>query len=173
MKKILFTILVMILIPAFGFADTAVPPSPRVNTYRPVYFSYADFPTTSGNAGAINSTEVKGHSMTDGEISLMEKYIYVDSLKFDLSKPINVQILWTGINGTTTQGVTWVVIYNQVTIETSVVTSAGTALDTVIAEDNENDTPYVVQKTKNSWTGVVIHGVINGPSFIAIAFGVM
>lgn len=30
---------------------------------------------------------------------------------------------------------------------------------------------YVVQKTKNSWTGVIMHGGINGPSFIAIAFG--
>ena len=30
---------------------------------------------------------------------------------------------------------------------------------------------YVVQRRKNSWTGVVIHAVINGPSFIAIAFG--
>lgn len=33
--------------------------------------------------------------------------------------------------------------------------------------------PYVVQKTKNSWTGVVIHGVVNGPSFIAIALGLI
>jgi membrane protease YdiL (CAAX protease family) len=33
--------------------------------------------------------------------------------------------------------------------------------------------PFVVQKTRNRWTAVVIHGVINGPSFIAIAFGVL
>lgn len=32
---------------------------------------------------------------------------------------------------------------------------------------------YVVQKTQNTWTGVFLHGVINGPSFIAIALGVM
>ena len=31
--------------------------------------------------------------------------------------------------------------------------------------------PYIVQKTRNTWTGVIIHGVINGPSFIAIALG--
>jgi len=30
---------------------------------------------------------------------------------------------------------------------------------------------YVVQKTKNSWTGVIMHGGINGPSFIAISLG--
>ena len=30
---------------------------------------------------------------------------------------------------------------------------------------------YVVQKTKNSWTGVLIHGGLNGPRFIAICFG--
>jgi membrane protease YdiL (CAAX protease family) len=32
---------------------------------------------------------------------------------------------------------------------------------------------YVVQHRKNSWTGVVIHAVINGPSFIAISFGLL
>lgn len=32
---------------------------------------------------------------------------------------------------------------------------------------------YVVQKTKNSWTGVIMHGGINGPSFIAIALGLI
>lgn len=32
---------------------------------------------------------------------------------------------------------------------------------------------YVVQKTQNTWTGVFLHGVINGPSFIAIALGVI
>ena len=32
---------------------------------------------------------------------------------------------------------------------------------------------FVVQKTKNSWTGVIIHGGINGPSFIAIALGLL
>lgn len=32
---------------------------------------------------------------------------------------------------------------------------------------------YVVQKTKNSWTGVIIHGGLNGPAFIAICFGLI
>jgi membrane protease YdiL (CAAX protease family) len=32
---------------------------------------------------------------------------------------------------------------------------------------------YIVQKTGNSWTGVVLHGGINGPSFIAIALGLI
>jgi len=32
---------------------------------------------------------------------------------------------------------------------------------------------YVVQKTKNSWAGVIMHGGINGPSFIAIALGLI
>jgi len=30
---------------------------------------------------------------------------------------------------------------------------------------------YIVQKRKNSWIGVVIHALVNGPSFIAISFG--
>lgn len=32
---------------------------------------------------------------------------------------------------------------------------------------------YVVQQTKNSWNGVIIHGGLNGPSFIAICFGLI
>lgn len=32
---------------------------------------------------------------------------------------------------------------------------------------------YLVQKTKNSWIGVLMHGGLNGPSFIAIAFGLL
>lgn len=32
---------------------------------------------------------------------------------------------------------------------------------------------YVLQKTKNSWVGIIIHGGLNGPSFIAICFGLI
>lgn len=32
---------------------------------------------------------------------------------------------------------------------------------------------YVVQKRQNSWLGVIIHGGINGPAFLAIAFGAL
>lgn len=32
---------------------------------------------------------------------------------------------------------------------------------------------FVVQRTQNSWTGVIMHAVINGPSFIAISFGLI
>ncbi len=32
---------------------------------------------------------------------------------------------------------------------------------------------YIVQKTKNSWLGVILHGGLNGPSFIAICFGLI
>lgn len=32
---------------------------------------------------------------------------------------------------------------------------------------------YLVQKTKNTWVGVIMHATINGPSFIAICFGLI
>lgn len=32
---------------------------------------------------------------------------------------------------------------------------------------------FVVQKTKNSWTGVIMHAGLNGPSFIAISLGLL
>ena len=31
--------------------------------------------------------------------------------------------------------------------------------------------PYVVQRLRNSWTGVIIHVGLNGPGFFAVAFG--
>ena len=32
---------------------------------------------------------------------------------------------------------------------------------------------YIVQRTKNSWVGVFMHGGLNGPSFMAICFGLI
>ncbi len=32
---------------------------------------------------------------------------------------------------------------------------------------------FIVQKTKNSWIGIIMHGGLNGPSFIAICFGLI
>lgn len=33
--------------------------------------------------------------------------------------------------------------------------------------------PFIIQKTKNSWVGIILHGALNGPSFIAICFGLI
>lgn len=33
--------------------------------------------------------------------------------------------------------------------------------------------PYVVQRRQNSWVGVLIHATLNGPAFLAIAFGLL
>jgi len=31
--------------------------------------------------------------------------------------------------------------------------------------------PYVVQHRRNSWIGVIVHAGLNGPGFLAVAFG--
>ncbi len=31
--------------------------------------------------------------------------------------------------------------------------------------------PYIVQRRQNTWTGVIIHAGLNGPGFLAVAFG--
>jgi membrane protease YdiL (CAAX protease family) len=33
--------------------------------------------------------------------------------------------------------------------------------------------PFIVQKTKNTWTGILIHGLINGSAFLLITMGVI
>lgn len=33
--------------------------------------------------------------------------------------------------------------------------------------------PYIVYKTKNTYTGIIIHAIINGPSFILISLGII
>lgn len=32
---------------------------------------------------------------------------------------------------------------------------------------------YLVQRTKNTWVGIIMHGGLNGPSFILISFGII
>jgi len=32
---------------------------------------------------------------------------------------------------------------------------------------------FIIQKTKNSWTGVILHAGLNGPSFVAISLGLL
>ena len=33
--------------------------------------------------------------------------------------------------------------------------------------------PWAVQRTSNTWTGVMIHALLNGPSFVAISIGII
>lgn len=33
--------------------------------------------------------------------------------------------------------------------------------------------PYVVQRRRNTWIGIMIHAVVNGPSFVAISLGLI
>jgi membrane protease YdiL (CAAX protease family) len=33
--------------------------------------------------------------------------------------------------------------------------------------------PFIVQKTKNTWTGILIHGLVNGSGFLLITLGVI
>ncbi len=33
--------------------------------------------------------------------------------------------------------------------------------------------PFIVQKTKNTWTGILIHGLLNGSGFLLITLGVL
>jgi membrane protease YdiL (CAAX protease family) len=33
--------------------------------------------------------------------------------------------------------------------------------------------PFVAQKTGNTWTAVILHSILSGPGFMAIAFGLI
>lgn len=128
-----------------------------------VYIPAVEFDITTGNAGDINTTGTHGHSMTDAELSTLS-YKPIESLGLDVSRPINVQVVWCPIDGTTANGVTWLVTYDQDALESGVLTAPATALDVVIAEDNENDTPYTIQKTEN---GVINAATLTGTNLIA------
>lgn len=155
-----------------GTAFTSYELEITVNQYGKVYadiWKYIpaiEFEITTGTSGDINGTGIHGHSMTDAELSTLS-YKDIDSLGLDVSRPINVQVVWCPIDGNTSNGVTWLVTYDHDAFESGVLTAPGTALDVVIAEDIENDTPYVIQKTEN--------GVINAATLTlanAIAFRV-
>lgn len=155
-----------------GTAFTSYELEITINQYGKVYpdiWKYIpaiEFEITTGTSADINGTGIHGHSMTDGELSTLS-YKDINSLGLDVSRPINVQVVWCPIDGNTSNGVTWVVTYDHDAFESGVLTAPGTALDTGIAEDLENDTPYVIQKTEN--------GIINAATLTlanAIAFKV-
>jgi len=133
---------------------------------KEIYIPADEFSVTTGTSGEIDGTGTLGHSMDDGELSTMS-YRPFEFFGLDKGKDTNVQVVWCGINGTTTQGVEWLVTYDQDVLESGVLGAPATALDTVIVEDPENDTAYTIQRT--------IAGVINANTLVenaAIAFRV-
>tara|TARA_Y100000310_G_scaffold344803_1_gene459623 strand:+ start:3840 stop:4484 length:645 start_codon:yes stop_codon:yes gene_type:complete len=112
---------------------------------RKVFYHAAEFPVTTGNSGDMNSTGITGHSMTDGELSTGGPWPVPDDM--DVTQVTDVKILWAPINGTTTQGVTFIVTYTAVTADTTTLVAPATALGTIMVEDDEDDTPYVAQLT--------------------------
>ena len=78
---------------------------------------------------------------------------------------MNIYVIWASIDGTTGNGVTWLVTYDADTLESGVLTAPATALNTAIVEDNENDTPYTIQKTA---AGVINASTLTATDMIAI-----
>ena len=113
----------------------------------PYYIPAVQFGITTGNSGDINSTGTLGHSYTDSELSTCGYIPFECMGGIDVTKDLYVQVIWAPIDGTTANGVTFIVTYDADALESGVLTAPGTALDTVIVEDIENDTPYVIQKT--------------------------
>lgn len=151
---------------AMSTLHKAVDDATEKRLVKEIYVPAVEFEITTGTSGEINSTGSHGHSMTDVELSTLS-YKPFEFFGLDKTKATNVHVIWCGINGTTTQGVTWVVTYDQDVLESGVLGAPATALNTVIAEDNENDTPYTIQKTAP--------GIINANTFVenaAIAFRV-
>jgi len=120
---------------------------------KPYYIPASRFDITTGQYGDINSTGTPGHGCTDGELCTCGYIPFECFGGIDVNKDLYVQVIWAGIDGTTGQGNTFIVTYDADAFESGVLTAPATALDTVLVEDTENDTPYVIQKT--------VKGVIN------------
>ena len=124
----------------------------------PVYIPGIEFSVTTETIAEINGTVTSVHSFTDAELCTLP-YKPFNTFGFDVNKPTFVQVIWCCIDGTTTNGVTWKVTYDDDSLESGVLTTPATALDTVIVEDPEHETPYVMQKTAQ--------GIINANTFVA------
>ncbi|MFA9408741.1 MAG: LamG domain-containing protein [Candidatus Dadabacteria bacterium] len=132
----------------------------------PYYLEANRFSITTGNSGDINTTGTLGHSMqaAGGELSTCGYVPFECYGGIDINKDLYAQVIWCCIDGTTSQGVTWKVTYDADAIEAGVLTAPATALDTVIVEDNEHETPYVIQKTAK---GVINAGTLTDGNPIA------
>lgn len=125
---------------------------------RKIHYQADEFPVTTGNSGNMNSTGITGHSMTDGELSTGGPWPVPTDM--DVGEELTVDVLWAGINGTTSQGVTWLVTHAAITADTTAIVAPATALNTVIVEDPEHDTPYVAQLTSGA-------GKVNADTYAA------
>ena len=145
--------------------DCTVNATPKnLAAMKPYFIPAVQFQVTTGAAGDINTTGTWGHSYTDGELSTCGYIPFECYGGIDVAKDLYVQVIWAGIDGITSQGNTFVVTYDADALESGVLTAPATALDTVIVEDNENDTPYTIQKTAK---GVINAGTLTDGNPIA------
>lgn len=135
----------------------------NLDAMQVAYIPAVDFEYADSAIAEINGTEIFGSGMTDDDYVTLS-YKPIESLGIDVNRPLYVQVVWAGIDGTTGQGNTFIVLYDTDAIESGVLTTPATALDTVLVEDTENDTPYVIQKTAK---GIIDAGSLTSANMIA------
>jgi len=145
---------------------TSVATAQNMPKMIPYYIPAVQFALTTGQYGDINSTGTFGHGCTDGELVKCGYIPFECYGGIDVNKDLYVQVIWAGIDGTTGQGNTFIVLYDADVMGAGVLTAPATTLDTILVEDLEHDTPYVIQKTEK---GVIAAGTLSEGSAIAWA----
>lgn len=80
--------------------------------------------------------------------------LYPIPYDMDVKSPMDFAIMWTSNTSTSTETVTWKVLYTELTMNSEAIEAGASALDTVIAADAQAGTAQAIQQT--AW------GTLNG-----------
>lgn len=95
--------------------------------------------------GEVNSTGIMGlHIDADGDDT---RVIWPIPDNCDVKYDMGFRVWWSSASTTATDGITWKVLYDEITPESEAVAAGTTALSTAIAEDTNNATAHVLQIT--------------------------
>ena len=89
--------------------------------------------------------------------------------KYDVASALNIRVLWSTNNTTTTNSITPRILYARLTEDTTAVAIGSTALDTVIAADNPTATAHSLMK---SAAGVLAAGTVTDGQLLLLALNI-
>src|SRR3990167_3511521 len=95
-------------------------------------------------------------------------YVLYDD-KIDVASAVNVSVLWSTNNTTTTNSATFRALYSALTLNTTAVSVGGTALDTTITSDAPVSTANALLETPQ---GVLAAGTLTDGQALSLALNV-
>lgn len=148
--------IVYLPLPAYGFVSTALASDAADQAEGALIHSAGALGSDGAGATAIiselSSQKVTGYRFR--EVGDDVGLIWPCPYDLDVKNAIDFAVVWSSDQTTTTDTLTWKVLYTKLTMNTTAITAGGTALSTAIAADANIGTANAIQQSP--W------GILNG-----------